>query len=55
MRALSMGSGRLLLENRPQVFQLVEKVPDIIAGTFLSVRMQVRNIRIVAVVVEGVL
>ena len=26
-------------ENRPQVFELVEEMPDIIAGTFLPVRM----------------
>jgi hypothetical protein len=31
----------VLFENRSQVFELVEKVPDVVAGTLLPVRMQV--------------
>ena len=41
-----------LLEDRPQVLQLVEEVPDVVSGTLLSVRMQVGDLWIVAVAVE---
>jgi hypothetical protein len=43
----------LLFENRPQVFELVEEVPDVIAGALLPVPMQVGNVCIIAVAVEG--
>ena len=42
-----------LLEDRPQVLQLVEEVPDIVAGAYLPVRMQVGDFWIVAVVLES--
>jgi hypothetical protein len=32
-------SGQLLFEDRPQILELVEEVPDVVAGTLLSVRM----------------
>jgi hypothetical protein len=32
-------SGQLLFEDRPEVFELVEEVPDVIAGALLPVGM----------------
>ena len=34
-------SGQLLFQDRPQILELVEEVPDVVAGTLLPVRMQV--------------
>src|SRR5438105_10245583 len=45
----------LLFEDRLQVLELVEEVPDVVAGALLPVRMQVTNLRIVAVAVKGCL
>ena len=46
------GKADILLEDRPQVLQLVEEVPDVVSGTLLSVRMQVGDLWVVAVAVE---
>ena len=43
----------LLFEGGPQVLELVEEVPDVVAGAFLPVRMQVGDFWIVAVALEG--
>src|SRR4249919_4006262 len=44
-----------LLKDRPQVLELVEQVPDVIASAFLAMRMQVRDSWIAAVRVESCL
>ena len=41
------------IEDRPQVLELVEEVPDVVAGAPFPVRMQVGDFWIVAVAVKG--
>src|SRR5215218_6881961 len=40
------------LQNRPQVVELVEQVPDVIGGPAFAVSMQVGKRRVVAIAVE---
>jgi hypothetical protein len=47
-----IGGGQLLFEDRPQVLQLVEEVPDVVAGALLPVGMQVGDFWIVAVAIR---
>jgi hypothetical protein len=43
---------RTLLEDGPQVLELVKKVPDVVASALLTVRMKVGQFWIIAIAVE---